>query len=65
MNKKVEMPCQDPNIRNKNFNEVNLGYTLEMAIEEANRCLNCKTKPCVNGCPANVDIPEFIAKIKK
>ena len=65
MSKKVEMPCQDPNIRNKNFNEVNLGYTFEMAIEEANRCLNCKTKPCVNGCPANVDIPEFIAKIKE
>ena len=61
--KKVPMPEQDPNVRNKNFNEVALGYTEEMAIEEAKRCLNCKHKPCVSGCPVNVQIPEFIALI--
>ncbi|WMJ23121.1 NADPH-dependent glutamate synthase [Paludicola sp. MB14-C6] len=62
---KLPMPEQDPNIRNKNFEEVSLGYTEEMAIEEANRCLNCKHKPCVNGCPVNVRIPEFIAEVQK
>ena len=61
--KKVAMPEQDPNVRNKNFDEVALGYTKEMAMEEATRCLNCKNKPCVNGCPVNVPIPEFIAKV--
>ncbi len=61
--KKVPMPEQDPNIRNKNFLEVAEGYTEEMAKEEAARCLNCKNKPCVNGCPVNVRIPEFIAKV--
>jgi len=61
--KKVPMPEQDPNIRNKNFEEVALGYTPEMAMEEATRCLNCKHKPCVAGCPVNVHIPEFIAKV--
>ncbi len=60
---KVAMPEQDPNIRNKNFLEVALGYTEEMAIEEAERCLQCKHKPCVNGCPVNVKIPEFIKLI--
>ena len=60
---KVPMPEQDPNVRNKNFDEVALGYTAEMAMEEATRCLNCKNKPCVNGCPVNVPIPEFIAKV--
>ena len=59
---KVAMPEQDPNVRNKNFKEVALGYTKEMAMEEATRCLNCKNKPCVNGCPVNVPIPEFIEK---
>ena len=54
---KVPMPEQDPNVRNKNFEEVALGYTKEMAMEEATRCLNCKNKPCVNGCPVNVPIP--------
>ena len=44
---KVPMPEQDPNVRNKNFSEVALGYTAEMAMEEASRCLNCKNKPCV------------------
>jgi len=61
--KKVPMPEQDPNIRNKNFKEVAEGYTPEMAMEEAKRCLNCKHKPCVNGCPVNVRIPEFIAQV--
>ena len=58
--KKVEMPVQEPNVRNCNFKEVALGYTEEMAIEEAQRCLNCKHKPCMQGCPVNVKIPEFI-----
>jgi glutamate synthase (NADPH/NADH) small chain len=57
---KVKMPEQDPNERNKNFNEVATGYTEEMAIEEAKRCLTCKTKPCMKGCPVNIQIPEFI-----
>ena len=57
---KVKMPEQEPDIRNKNFKEVALGYDEQMAIEEAQRCLNCKHKPCVSGCPVNVQIPEFI-----
>ena len=61
--KKLPMPEQDPQIRNKNFDEVALGYTAEMAIEEAQRCLQCKTQPCVAGCPVNVRIPQFIAKV--
>ncbi len=61
--KKVPMPEQEPNVRNKNFLEVAKGYTEEMAKEEAGRCLNCKNKPCVGGCPVNVRIPEFIAKV--
>ena len=60
---KLPMPEQDPLVRNKNFEEVALGYTAEMAMEEATRCLNCKHKPCVSGCPVNVKIPEFIAKV--
>ncbi len=60
---KVAMPEQDPNVRNKNFDEVALGYTAEMAMEEATRCLNCKNKPCVGGCPVNVPIPEFIEQV--
>ena len=60
---KNPMPSQDPNVRNKNFDEVALGYTEEMAIDEAKRCLNCKNPKCVNGCPVNVHIPEFIAKV--
>lgn len=60
---KVKMPEQDPQVRNKNFNEVATGYTEEMAIEEAKRCLSCKTRPCVAGCPVNVKIPDFIALI--
>ena len=61
--KKTAMPEQEPNVRNKNFKEVALGYTEEMAKEEATRCLHCKNKPCVSGCPVNVHIPEFIAKV--
>ena len=60
---KVPMPEQDPNVRNKNFLEVAMGYTEELAMEEASRCLNCKNKPCVSGCPVNVRIPEFVAKV--
>ncbi len=60
---KVAMPEQEPNVRNKNFSEVALGYTKEMAMEEAGRCLNCKHKPCVTGCPVNVPIPGFIEKV--
>lgn len=61
---KTPMPHQEADIRNKNFSEVSLGYTLEDAINEANRCINCKTKPCMSGCPVNVDIPDFISFIK-
>jgi len=63
--KKNPMPTQDPEIRSKNFQEVTLGYTLEQAVDEANRCLNCKHKPCVGGCPVAIDIPAFISKIKE
>lgn len=59
------MPEQQPNIRNKNFDEVALGYTAELAVEEAQRCLNCKNMPCVSGCPVNVNIPKFIEEIAK
>lgn len=60
---KCPMPEQAPDVRNKNFKEVALGYTPEMAMEEAKRCLQCKHRPCVSGCPVNVQIPEFIAKV--
>ncbi len=60
---KTPMPAQEPNVRNKNFKEVALGYTLEMAQGEAARCLNCKNPRCVEGCPVNVQIPNFIQKI--
>ena len=60
---KTPMPEQDANVRNKNFKEVSLGYTAEMAVEEAKRCLNCKKPQCVEGCPVNIRIPEFIAKV--
>lgn len=62
--KKNPMPVQDPMVRNHNFEEVALGYTPEQAVDEANRCLGCKHKPCVGGCPVAIDIPAFIAKIK-
>lgn len=60
---KTDMPVQQPDIRNKNFDEVALGYTEEMAVNEAKRCLHCKNKPCVSKCPVNVRIPEFIAAV--
>ena len=63
--KKNEMPVQDPNVRNKNFKEVALGYTEDQAVDEANRCLHCPKKPCQSGCPVSINIPEFIAKIKE
>ena len=61
--KKVPMPEQEPDVRNANFREVTLGYTEAMAIEEAKRCLNCRNKPCVGGCPVSVQIPEFIERV--
>ena len=59
------MPNQDPLVRAHNFSEVALGYSEETAIDEANRCLNCKHMPCVDGCPVKIHIPEFISKIKE
>ncbi|MBR4303865.1 MAG: NADPH-dependent glutamate synthase [Clostridia bacterium] len=63
--KKHEMPSQEPAVRAHNFKEVALGYTMEVAVEEAKRCLNCKTQPCVSGCPVNINIPDFITQIKE
>ncbi len=63
--KKCPMPTQDPNVRNKNFDEVALGYTEEMAINEAKRCIGCKNKPCVSGCPVGINIPGFVAEVAK
>ena len=61
--KKNPMPHQEADIRNKNFSEVALGYTLEQAKDEAERCLGCKHKPCVGGCPVAIDIPAFIERL--
>ena len=63
--KKNPIPEQEPNVRNKNFNEVALGYTVELALDEANRCLQCRRPMCVTGCPVNVKIPDFIKLITK
>lgn len=63
--KKNEMPTQEPEVRAHNFNEVAIGYTEEMALDEATRCLNCKNTPCVEGCPVKIHIPEFIAKVRE
>ena len=63
--KKHEMPVQNPEVRAHNFDEVALGYSAEIASAEAQRCLNCKNKPCTQGCPVNIDIPQFIAHIKE
>ena len=63
--KRNAMPVQDALVRAHNFDEVALGYTEEQAIDEANRCLNCKNMPCVAGCPVKIHIPEFISKIKE
>lgn len=62
--KKNPMPSQDANVRRRNFGEVALGYTREMALDEADRCLNCKNMPCVSGCPVGIQIPKFIQKVK-
>ncbi len=62
---KNPMPSQDPNVRNKNFEEVALGYTEAQALDEAQRCLNCKNRACMQGCPVMVHIPEFIAEVAK
>ena len=61
--KKTPMPSQEPHIRNGNFEEVALGYTPEMAVNEAQRCLNCKNKPCISACPVCIDIPGFIQHV--
>ena len=61
--KKNPMPTQAPDVRNKNFKEVALGYTAEQAVDEAKRCLGCKNHPCVGGCPVKIHIPDFIAKV--
>lgn len=63
--KKNPMPSQEPEVRNKNFLEVALGYTKEMAVDEAQRCLNCKNSPCVKGCPVSIQIPDFIQEVAK
>ncbi len=63
--KKNAMPVQDPQVRAHNFDEVALGYGREVAMAEAQRCLNCKNKPCVSGCPVNIAIPDFISKVKE
>ena len=63
--KKNPMPSQEPDVRNKNFEEVALGYTEEQALDEAQRCLHCKNKPCMQGCPVMVHIPDFIAEVAK
>ena len=62
-NKKNEMPTQDPKARSRNFSEVAQGYTQEQAMDEAKRCLHCKNKPCMGGCPVQIDIPAFIREI--
>ena len=63
--KKNPMPSQEPAVRARNFDEVTLGYTREMAIDEAARCLHCKNAPCINGCPVNIHIPDFIDRVKE
>jgi len=62
---RVSMPKQEPEVRAKNFNEVALGYTAEMAQAEANRCLQCRKRACVEGCPVDVDIPDFIEAVRQ
>ncbi len=62
---KHAMPTQAPEVRAHNFSEVALGYTAEIAMEEASRCLNCRNRPCVEGCPVNIDIPDFIMQVRK
>lgn len=59
-----EMPSQDPDVRKHNMDEVALGYSEDIAVLEARRCLNCKNKPCMSGCPVSIDIPRFIERIQ-
>jgi glutamate synthase (NADPH/NADH) small chain len=61
---RLAMPRQDPKVRAKNFNEVALGYTHDMALKEANRCIQCPKQPCIRGCPVNIDIPDFIKAVR-
>ncbi len=63
--KKVPVREQAPDVRNKNFEEVCLGYNMEEAVEEAGRCLNCKNAQCMKGCPVSIDIPKFISEVKE
>ena len=63
--KKNPMPTQDPAVRRRNFDEVALGYTAQIAADEAERCLHCKNSPCVGGCPVGINIPAFIAEVKR
>ena len=63
--KKVEMPVQDGEVRRNNFDEVTLGYTKEMAMEEAERCLHCPTKPCISGCPVSVNLKKLTRSFTK
>lgn len=65
MSKKTPMREQSPDVRKRNFNEVALGYTLEEAVAEAQRCLQCPTHPCVSGCPVGIDIPGFIRELRE
>ena len=60
---KTPMPEQEPNVRNANFKEVALGYTMEQAVSEAQRCLQCKNPACVSGCPVGIPIPQFLGKV--
>ena len=60
---KCPMPSLDPDVRNKNFEEVALGYTYDMAVNEAKRCLHCPKKPCQTACPVQIDIPAFIERV--
>lgn len=62
---KTPMPCLDGHERRASFAEVAMGYTLAMAVEEANRCIECKNRPCIDGCPVEIDIPLFIAQLAK
>ena len=60
---KTPMPVQEPEVRSRNFDEVALGYTEEQAVSEAQRCLNCRNKPCIGGCPVSINIPAFIHEV--
>ena len=59
------MPCVDGHERRTSFSEVAKGYTVSMAMQEANRCIECKNRPCVEGCPVEIDIPVFVAQVAR